>query len=87
MLDSARAHHAKIIQHFHSLVKQGPELIFLPLHSPKLNPIEPRWKFMHEWMTNDKLHPTLDGILKDLRAFLEGLKVPKEAVKSRCCFF
>lgn len=68
-------------------VEKKLELIFLPPYSPKLNPIEQLWKFMREWITHNKFHPTLDCLLKDLRAFLEGLKVPNEEVKSRCCFY
>jgi len=56
------------------MVKHKLELIFLPPYSPKLNPIEQLWKLMREWIIHDKFHPTLDGLLKDPRAFLEGLK-------------
>ncbi|MEX2756830.1 MAG: IS630 family transposase, partial [Candidatus Sigynarchaeota archaeon] len=87
ILDNARVHHAKIIQKSQSLVKHELELIFLPPYSPKLNPIEQPWTFTREWITHDKFHATFDTLLKDLRAFLAGLKVPNEEVKSRCCFY
>jgi transposase len=87
IVDNAKVHHAKLIQKFQSLVKNKLEILFLPPYSPKLNPIEQLWKFMREWITHNKFHPTFDGLLKDLRAFLETLKVPKEEVKSRCCFY
>nr|MDO8118493.1 transposase [Candidatus Sigynarchaeota archaeon] len=87
VLGNARVHHAKIIEMFQSLAKQELELIFFPQCLPKMNPIEQLWKFMREWITHDKFHPAFDGLLEDLRAFLESLKVPNEEVKSRCCFY
>ncbi len=87
IIDNAKVHHAKIIQKFLSMVKHKLEVIYLPPYSPKLNPTEELWKFMREWITHNKLHPTLEGLLKDLRVFLDTLKDPKEEVISRCCFY
>lgn len=50
------------------------QLHFLPPYSPEHNPIERLWKQMHDNITRNHRHPTMQSLWKDITRFLEDVQ-------------
>jgi putative transposase len=69
VLDNARVHHAKLVQHFISL-NPRIHLIHLLPYSPDLNPIEKFWKFVRQHVTHNSYYPTFEEFQSTIVSFL-----------------
>jgi transposase len=58
------------------LAKAGLEekihLVYLPTYSPKYNPIERLWKCLHDTVTRNHKHLTIEALMQAVRAFIKA---------------
>jgi len=85
ILDNAKIHRAKSVKEFVEAHKEQLELVFLPPYSPKLNKIEPFWK----WIKSDIMKNVFYSDTTEIRAgivdFLKEIaKKPSEVIKRLC---
>ncbi len=78
ILDQARYHTCKEVNHWTTL-NPRIKLHFLPPYSPNLNSIEPRWKIMHEYTTNNIYHQTFRHFHDKIWDFFNTI-FPKHAI-------
>ena len=75
-LDTARYHHAKLVQERLAQPGRRIELHFVPVYCPHLNPIERLWGVMREHLTHDKSYATHREFAEAALTFLREI-VPK----------
>jgi putative transposase len=46
--------------------------VYLPTYSPKYNPIERLWKCLHDTVTRNHKHKTVDALMEAVRAFIRA---------------
>ena len=63
VLDNARYHHARALQPWLRTQRKVLKLLFLPLYSPELNPIERVWKLTRRLATHNRHFPTLEDVI------------------------
>ena len=68
ILDRGRYQHCEAVWTF---AARNPrlKLHYLPPYSPNLNAIEPAWKIMHEYTTQNAYHPTFKAFTEKIRHF------------------
>jgi transposase len=75
-LDSARYHHAKLVQAWLDQPGRGIGLHFIPAYCPHLDPIERLWGVMHKHVTHNKCYATSREFAGEVLTFLRE-KVPQ----------
>jgi transposase len=71
ILDQARYHTCKEVKSW-LMLNPRVQLHYLPPYSPNLNAIEPCWKIMHEYTTNNIYHPTFKQFTEKIQDFLDN---------------
>jgi len=71
ILDNYRIHSSKIVNAALAHHLSNITLEFLPPYCPNENRIERVWKDLHDEVTRNHRHPTLDGLIKDVRSFVK----------------
>ena len=69
--DNAGYHKAKIVKEY--LQTSKIELIYLPPYSPKLNPIERLWKFMHSKTTINRYYENFEQFSEKIEQFFTNI--------------
>ena len=85
ILDNARIHHAKLIQPFLKKYMSRLELVFLPLYSPNLNPIEGLWKWLKSSIIYNVFYTSIAEIRKALQEFIQKVNLQPQQVIDRLC--
>ncbi|ANB60714.1 DDE superendonuclease family protein [Anoxybacillus amylolyticus] len=85
ILDNARIHHAKLIQPFLKEHEDRLELVFLPPYSPQLNLIEGLWKWLKSDVIYNVFYSTVQGIRKNVQAFIQRINQNQEQTIDRLC--
>jgi len=75
ILDRARYHTCSQVHKFCQQNKRL-RLHFLPPYSPNINAIEPLWKIMHEYTTNNRFYPNFKSFTENIHGFFKTI-VPK----------
>src|ERR1039458_8429552 len=70
ILDRGRYQHCTAVWVFAAL-NPRLRLHYLPPYSPNINAIEPAWKIMHEYTTNNAYHPTFKDFTEAIRHFFD----------------
>jgi transposase len=83
VLDNARIHHAKMVRDFLRQEGESFHLIFLPLYSPQLNPIERLWKCLKDTVIANVFHKDQTDIDKAIARFMEYIHQRPEEVLRR----
>jgi putative transposase len=65
VLDNVRFHHAKRLKPILECYRESIELIFLPLYSPDLNPVEQVWWLMRKQVTRNRWVKSMEERLED----------------------
>jgi transposase len=76
-LDSARTHHAKLVQAWLAQPGCRIQLHFIPAYCPHLDPIERLWGLMHKHITHNRCHPTFADFSQTILTFLRD-EVPRK---------
>ena len=82
VLDNARFHHAVINREFLNSVNDKIILMYLPAHSPELNPIESFWKKTRRGVTHNIYFESLAEQGSSLDQFFNKFKKPNEILTS-----
>jgi transposase len=85
VLDTARAHHAKMLEPFLKKQQGRLKLVFLPPYSPELNVVEGLWKWLKSDVVNNVFYHTVDEIRKNVQAFMERIKKEPQKIIDRLC--
>lgn len=72
VLDNYIIHKAACVQKYLASIDNRIVLHFLPPYSPDENPIERLWKQMHDHVTRNHRHPSIDSLVRAVRRFLEA---------------
>lgn len=70
ILDNYRIHSSRITQRTLEAMGDRVVLHFLPPYCPQYNRIERRWLDLHAHVTRNHNHPTMAGLMRDVRAEL-----------------
>jgi transposase len=83
-LDNARYHHAKLLAPLLNKYRKDMTLVFLPLCSPQLAPIERVWKFTRRLATHNRHFSTLDAVRVSVRSCFVGWQKPNSFHRRLC---
>jgi transposase len=86
VLDNARVHHSKALQHFLNDKKDKLELLFLPPYSPDLNPMEWFWKFLRKQVTHNTFFDQFKKFQGAIARFVMKYKRSSSEIQSRCSY-
>jgi putative transposase len=75
VLDNVRYHDAKRLKPILERYKSRLELVFLPPHSPDLNPMERIWWYMPKKRTHNLYVESIETRIEAFEAFMEGFKM------------
>lgn len=74
VLDNDVIHKSSVVQRYLATATNRVVLHFLPPYSPNDNPIERLWKQLHDHVTRNHRHPTIDSLLADVVVFLKHVQ-------------
>lgn len=74
VLDNYIIHKSRAVQRYLEDSTNRVVLHFLPPYSPNDNPIERLWKQMHDHVTRNHRHPTIETLIKDVEVFLHHVQ-------------
>ncbi|CEH30652.1 hypothetical protein AM501_25130 [Aneurinibacillus migulanus] len=83
ILDNAIIHHAKLVQPFLEQNRHRLFLLFLPLYSPELNPIEKMWRWLKDMVIVNRFHRNESEIRSSISDFLAFIHACPEKVLAR----
>jgi transposase len=83
--DNARYHHAAALKDWLHEHRAGLELLFLPPHSPELNPIERVWKLLRRLCAHNEYFPEPELLQNALTQQLTEWRKPNEGLRRLCC--
>ena len=84
ILDNYRIHSSRIVQAALTHRLKRISLVFLPPYCPNENKIERVWKDLHDEVTRNHQHATMDELMKDVRRYLRSRnRKAKPAVSRR----
>jgi len=87
VLDNARYHNAKKLKDYIESIKDRLELIFLPLYSPEINPIEMLWKRTRRAVTHNRyLFFLLKEMSDELHLFFGKFCLPNDELSRLSVF-
>ena len=72
VLDNYIIHKAACVQKYLESIDDRIVLHFLPPYSPDENPLERLQKQMHDHVTRNHRHATIDSLVRAVRRFLEA---------------
>lgn len=72
VMDNAPYHRSRAVKAALSLYEHRLMVFWLPPYCPTLNPIERFWRHMKDTATANKLFPSVDDLLANLRRVLEA---------------
>jgi transposase len=84
VLDNYIIHKAGCVQRYLATAGCRIVLHFLPPYSPDDNPIERLWKQMHDQVTRNHRHATIDSLVAAVRRFLNACQ-PFPGTKVSTC--
>lgn len=84
ILDNAKIHHAKLLQHFLQ-ENQRLELVFLPPYSPNLNKIEELWGWLKDSVVNNAFFQNREEIKTAVTKFVQWVNTVPQTVIDRLC--
>jgi len=84
ILDNARWHKAKMLKEFLESNKHRLELIFLPVYSPDMNPIELLWKEAKKTITHNCFFFMIDSMADAINNFFKSMANFPEKVMQTC---
>lgn len=85
VLDNARIHHARLLQHFLKKNKDRLELVFLPPYSPQLNLAEGLWRWLKADIINNVFFPSVSKIREKVAEFMAQIALDPQAIIDRLC--
>jgi transposase len=84
VLDNATSPHARALRPCRRRHRKPLTLLLLPPYSPEFNPIERVWKLARRLATHNRHFPTLDDVLKAVRARFELWANPNPQLARLC---
>lgn len=85
ILDNARIHHARLIQHFLKQHSKQLELIFLPPYSPQLNIVEGLWGWLKKSVIYNVFCSSVEEIRTAVKSFMDEISKEPIKVVDRLC--
>lgn len=85
IMDNARYHHAKVVQH-HIEELKNIEPVFLPPYCSDLNAIEHLWRKVRSIVTHNRLVEIFDDLVQNLLNCLESIKNESRVLKKLCAY-
>jgi transposase len=81
VLDNARYHHTLLLKPWLYKNRNRIELLFLPLYSPELNPIEHVWKMIRKNCTHNQYFPSLECLVKSVKEQVDLWDKPNDILR------
>jgi transposase len=85
VLDNATSHKSNKVIEFVSKHEERLDLLFLPPHSPELNPIERVWKNLRYLVTHNTYFENLETLENAVVEYLKDHFNPNKQLASLCC--
>jgi putative transposase len=82
VLDNVRFHHAKRLKPILKRYSHRIELIFLPLYSPDLNPVERIWWLMRKEVTHNRWVKSMEQRVDEFEKWCAN--IDKQKIKKNC---
>ena len=84
VLDNARYHHAKLLKPLLEKHRTHLELLFLPLYSPQLAPVERVWKLARRLATHNRYFADLEELQTAVESCLNAWRKPNSVLRRLC---